>query len=177
MVRTRRLQSAATFHQPWSAGVLAGEVLQLQHAGKDAGAPRALRFRFMVPMRVRWLEVEAPHEPEGRAWVSSPRRRAYWTHRTAAAGWGHPALPASGGSWPQCAFNSQQQSSHIRSPTSCIQNPIAHFLLFRLGKTKGRRPLARPTPSKEGSPPPSNFFVMAYARGKSAAWRCCQFAQ
>ena len=30
-------------HEPGSAGILAGEFLELQRAGKDAGAPRASR--------------------------------------------------------------------------------------------------------------------------------------
>ena len=34
--------------------------------------PACRRFRFMVPMRVRWLEVEAPREPEGRAGCPHP---------------------------------------------------------------------------------------------------------
>ena len=34
--------------------------------------PACRRFRFMVPMRVRLLEVEAPHEPKGRAGCPHP---------------------------------------------------------------------------------------------------------
>ena len=53
MVPMRDCKTVDAFHEPRSAGVLAGEVLLSQHAGKDAGAPKNSHCRFMAPIRAR----------------------------------------------------------------------------------------------------------------------------
>ena len=111
-----------------------------EHA--KAGTPNT-EWRFMVPMRVRWLDVEAFHEQEGRAGCPHPAAGLGGHHGKSLRGEDTAPYPP----WAVQAFKARKifsEKPHLagvlnpndlfdamRTPRNYLSSPLAHGINWR----------------------------------------------